>query len=418
MIVDQLDALLIDLDGVVYVGGEPLPGARDALVALRRRRIWLRFITNDPRPTRQEVVDRLSRIGVSAAMDDVVSSGWATACWLRQQGLKRAHVLGSVGLRQELAAQGVQTNCSTGVEAVVVGCDEDIDYHDLAQASKLIQSGARFVATNADATFPTVDGPAPATGAIVAAVAAASNQRPIVIGKPGPEMFRLAVEGMPANFKVAVVGDSMATDVLGAHRAGLPAILVTPETSAESFRRSKIEPRWNAPEAVVTSLSGLFDSTVKARKHRPTPFPWPDDVRAGVAAVVFDNAGRILLGRRLDNGQWGLPSGHVEIGETAAQAAIREVAEETGLLVRIKRLVGVYSNPSSQVFTYPDGRVTQFVTVSFACTPLEGSICADGVETAEAAFFLPTELPTPLLPMHPQWLTDALSEQTAASDMF
>ena len=91
-----------------------------------------------------------------------------------------------------------------------------------------------------------------------------------------------------------------------------------------------------------------------------------------MAAVVFDEAGRVLLGRRLDNGLWGLPSGHVEVGETAAQAAVREVAEETGLQVQVQRLVGVYSDPASQVFAYPDGRVTQFVTTTFACLPRGG----------------------------------------------
>ena len=131
---------------------------------------------------------------------------------------------------------------------------------------------------------------------------------------------------------------------------------------------------------------------------------------------VFDEAGRVLLGRRLDNGLWGLPSGHVEVGETAAQAAVREVAEETGLQVQVQRLVGVYSDPASQVFAYPDGRVTQFVTTTFACLPRGGQMHPDGVETSQAGFFSPDELPAPLLPMHPRWLTDALSGDTGLID--
>ncbi len=89
-----------------------------------------------------------------------------------------------------------------------------------------------------------------------------------------------------------------------------------------------------------------------------TIFPWPERVEAGVAAVVFDGAQRVLLGRRADNGLWGLPSGHVEAGETVAEAVRREVREETGLEVAIVRLIGVYSDPASQVFCYPSGPVS------------------------------------------------------------
>ncbi|MEW2386581.1 HAD-IIA family hydrolase [Micromonospora sp. NPDC047707] len=416
VLVDQFDAFLIDLDGVVYVDDEPLPGALDALVALRRRGRWVRFVTNDPRPTREELVDRLSRIGVAATVDEIVSSGWATARWLRQQNITHVHVLGSRGLEYELRMQGLDTDSATTVEAVVVGCDEDLTYRDVRQASSLICAGARFVATNLDATFPTTDGPWPATGAIVAAIATASGKRPVVIGKPGPEMFRLALKDLPTGTKAAVVGDTVATDVVGAHRAGLPAIFIPPYPLADRSEWFGRAPAPNIPEVVVASLADLFDSAVGTLRHQPMPFPWPNEVRAGVAAVVVDATGRILLGRRADNGMWALPSGHVEVGETIAQAAVREVAEETGLHVRVKRLVGVYSDPVSQVFTYSDGRVTHFVTACLACNPIGGRLRADGVETTEVGFFPPSQLPAPLLPMHPGWLSDAASGRTGILD--
>lgn len=412
MLVDQFDVFLLDLDGVVYVGDTLLSGVTEALASLRSRGRVVRFVTNDPRPSRKDVVHRLGRLGVRATVEEIVSSGWATACWLRQQGITRAYVVGSDGLRGELAAQGVESVEGSGAEAVVVGCDETVTYRDLAQATALLRTGVPFVATNVDATFPTASGPWPATGAVVAAIQTASGRRPVVVGKPGPEMFRLAQRGLPTTTRVVVVGDTPATDVVGAHCAGLPAILVAPATPSSG--RRQCDP--TVAEATVTGLAGLFDPALDIGPMRPSPYPWPDEVRAGVAAVVFDEAGRVLLGRRLDNGLWGLPSGHVEVGETAAQAAVREVAEETGLQVQVQRLVGVYSDPASQVFAYPDGRVTQFVTTTFACLPRGGQMHPDGVETSQAGFFSPDELPAPLLPMHPRWLTDALSGDTGLID--
>ncbi len=134
----------------------------------------------------------------------------------------------------------------------------------------------------------------------------------------------------------------------------------------------------------------------------------PSRVEAGVAAVVLDADGRVLLGLRADNGMWGLPSGHVEPGESIEQAVVREVREETGLHVRVERLIGVYSDPASQTFAYPDGRVVQFVTSTCLCRPVGGSLRADGREALEVGFFPPEALPAPLLPMHPRWLEDAL----------
>jgi ADP-ribose pyrophosphatase YjhB (NUDIX family) len=133
-----------------------------------------------------------------------------------------------------------------------------------------------------------------------------------------------------------------------------------------------------------------------------------------VAAVVFDGKGRVLLGKRADNDLWGLPSGHVEPAETVEEAAIREVSEETGLEVEVEWLVGVYSDPYSQTFAYPDGEVVHFVTSCFRCRVASGAARADGVEASEVAFFATDDLPDDLLPMHPRWLSDALSPKRAA----
>lgn len=406
MLLDAFDAYLLDLDGVVYVGGQALPGAPEAIAELRGRGRVVRFLTNDPRPTRAELAARLTRLGIPAEPDDVITAGWATAAWLGRQGLRSAYALGGPGLASELTAAGI-TLVEQAPEAVVAGCDERVDYAALHEASRHILTGARFVATNPDPWFPGEDGRRPATGAIVAALREVTGIPPTVVGKPEPPMFDAALRELPAGAHTVVVGDSPDTDVAGAHRAGLPGVLVgpsAPDVLAGDPRR---------PDAVIPALRAVLEAPVELETSPEPPFPWPRSIAPGVAAVVFDDRGRVLLGRRTDRGLWGLPSGHVEAGETVVDAVCREVREETGLEVTVDRLIGVYSDPTWQVFDYPSGAVVHFVTTCFACRVAGGRLQADGVETAEAAFFEPDRLPDDLLRMHPAWLPDALAGSTA-----
>lgn len=138
-----------------------------------------------------------------------------------------------------------------------------------------------------------------------------------------------------------------------------------------------------------------------------------DDIRPGVAVILLEN-GHVLLQKRADVRCWGIPSGHVEPGETVEQAAIREVREETGLHVRIQRLIGVYSDPQSQLFQYPNGKNIHFITTCFAAKTLSGKLTFDRRESEDVRFFPVNALPPDLLGMHPQWLNDALSEERHA----
>ncbi len=219
MLADLFDAFLLDLDGVVYVGNEPLPRARKSLERLRETGKVLRFLTNDPRPTRDEVARRLSGIGVQAHAEEVATSGWATAGYLAEAGLHSAYVVGSPGLANEIRNAGVEVVNTGQAEAVVVGADERTSYRHVERAARLIRRGAYFVATNPDGSFPAQEGSSPGAGAIVAAVEAAAGRRPdTIIGKPHPPMFELALEGLGAEpDRVAVVGDNPETDILGAH---------------------------------------------------------------------------------------------------------------------------------------------------------------------------------------------------------
>jgi ADP-ribose pyrophosphatase YjhB (NUDIX family) len=136
-------------------------------------------------------------------------------------------------------------------------------------------------------------------------------------------------------------------------------------------------------------------------------------VRPSVSAVIFDRRGRLLLQQRSDGGQWGLPGGSVQIGESVRNAVIREVREETGLRVVVRRLVGVYSEPGLQVVRYPDGNVWHYVSVCFECAVRGGELTTCD-ETLALEYVSLRRLPTTLLPNHRIRIRDARTHRAAA----
>lgn len=138
------------------------------------------------------------------------------------------------------------------------------------------------------------------------------------------------------------------------------------------------------------------------------------ELKAGVAVIILNEESQVLLQKRADVGLWGIPSGHIEIGETVSEATIREVKEETNLDIRIKKLIGVYSDPNSQVFEYPNGKVVHFITTCFLAEIIGGKLKCNSSESLEIKFFNYQNLPHNLLKMHPQWLDDALDKRETA----
>lgn len=131
----------------------------------------------------------------------------------------------------------------------------------------------------------------------------------------------------------------------------------------------------------------------------------------GVAVVILDQEKRVLLQKRADVGMWGLPSGHVEPGETVAHAAVRELREEANLAIQIVKLIGIYSDPDFQVFHYPDGRRVHFITACFLAKITGGRLRNNSSESLAYQFFKKDCLPDNLLKMGPLWLEDALANQ-------
>lgn len=409
MLAERYDVFLIDLDGVVYLGDELLPGSKEALEKLRKMGKQIYFLTNDPRYLRQEFREKLSRLGVSTQLEEYITSGWATAHYLRQHSLQCVEVLGTESLKTEIAGQGIQVVAQGECQAVVIGYSEHTALREVQQAVRQITNGARFIATNSDPSFPGREGRCLGTGSIVQAVQAASGQRPVIIGKPYAPMFQMALQKTGGSGRVVMIGDSPASDILGAHQCGLDAILLEREPPAD--------PRWRdyrRPEAAINNLMDLFQARGESGKWCYPGFPWPDTIAPGVTAVIFNEAGEVLLVERMDNGLWGLPSGHVEMAETVTQAIMREIEEETGLRVAVRKLVGVYSEPATQVFSYPSGQRTHFITLCFLCSITGGRLRADQSEISRADFFAIGQLPAQLMKMHPQWLKDALRNSDLA----
>lgn len=174
---------MLDLDGVVWLTGDPIPGAVEAIARLRKAGERVTFFTNNSGPTMANHLGHLAAAGIDAERAEFLTSGQAAASLLPVGS--RAAVLGGPGIPEALVDRGIQVVAATDrPDAVVVGRTTEFSYDDLAAASTAIAKGARFVATNTDATLPTADGPLPGAGAIVAFLSVASGTEPEVAGKP------------------------------------------------------------------------------------------------------------------------------------------------------------------------------------------------------------------------------------------
>ena len=239
---ERVRLVIFDLDGVIYRGVDPVPGAPELVDFLHRSGASVRFATNNSMATREAYVERLAAMGIRTAAAEIVTSTSATVEHLRRHapGVRSVLAIGADGMERELTAAGLEVTMAADAtqrdaggpldrsfDAVVVGLDPSIDYSRLAAGMAAVQDGARLIATNADARYPTPAGFLPGAGAIVAALATATGSTPEVIGKPAPAMFSAILEaaGVAAS-EAIVVGDNPDADVAGAHRAGCAAILV------------------------------------------------------------------------------------------------------------------------------------------------------------------------------------------------
>lgn len=218
---------IFDLDGTLFRGDEPIPGAAEALARLRAGGRGIRFLTNNSSQTRDTYVAKLNRLGFEAFPHEVYSSAIGTAAYLLQENLNSAFVVGEPGLKETLSAAEVQVTDDQPA-AVIVGICKSFSYDLMSQAMQHIRDGARFVATNTDPTYPMEGGRfIPGSGSLVAAVKTCAEVEPFVVGKPNPFLVDLILrDAQVAPSHALVVGDRMDTDIESGVRAGCSTLLV------------------------------------------------------------------------------------------------------------------------------------------------------------------------------------------------
>jgi glycerol 3-phosphatase-2 len=224
------DVALLDLDGVVYVGPDAVPGAADAVAAATAHGLRCVYVTNNASRPPEKVGAHLRELGIPADDGDVVTSAQLAAGILAAQLPAGAPVLvvGGEGLVEALAGEGLRPvrSMDDDPKAVVQGFGPDVGWRDLAEGARAVRAGLFWVASNLDLTVPTPHGPAPGNGSLVNAVAAAAGRRPdAVAGKPEARAFRDAAARARSEHPLAV-GDRLDTDLEGARAAGMPGLLV------------------------------------------------------------------------------------------------------------------------------------------------------------------------------------------------
>jgi glycerol-1-phosphatase len=223
------DVALLDLDGVVYIGGTPIPGAPEALMQAKHGGMRLAYVTNNASRTPAAVAALLAGMNVPAQPSEVVTSAQAAARLLADKLPKNAKVLviGSTALRLAVRERGLApvSTAADNPQAVVQGYGPGIGYPALAEGGLAVRAGALFVGTNADSTLPGPHGVQPGNGSLLQVIAYATGVAPIIAGKPEPPLHRESVIRTQAKNPL-VVGDRLDTDIEAAHRAGADSLLV------------------------------------------------------------------------------------------------------------------------------------------------------------------------------------------------
>jgi glycerol-1-phosphatase len=319
---DVYDAALLDLDGVVYLGGSAVPGAADALHRAAGRGMRLAFVTNNASRSPSAIAAQLTGLGVPATAADVVTSAQAAARLLAERLPAGAAVLvvGGMGLRLALRERHLRP-VSTAADhplAVVQGYAPDIGYGLLAEGSMAVRDGAWFVASNSDRTLPSPRGPQPGNGALLQVIEYATGQRPVVAGKPERPLHAEAVRRTGAK-RPLVVGDRLDTDIEGAVRGDADSLLVF--TGVSRPADALLAPEGQRPTYLAADLDGLT-----------TPHPavtpadggfrcggWTARLDAGAGKLELSGDGEPMDGlRALCGAAW---SG----GEVTAEMAARAV---------------------------------------------------------------------------------------------
>ncbi len=251
-----LKALLLDMDGVLWRGTQPIGSVTENLATIAAKGLKAAFVTNNSTLTVEQYQEKFRKFGAKVEAKQIYTSANSAAHYLHMQYPQggSVYVIGETGIQQALETRGF-TLADTDCIAVVAGLDRQLTYDKLRTATQLIAMGAAFIGTNPDRTLPSPDGPVPGAGSILAALQAASGVQPTIIGKPGAAGFMAAMDAMGVTpQETLMIGDRVDTDVAGAQAAGCRAGLVLSGITTEAEARA-----WQpAPDYVAADLATLL----------------------------------------------------------------------------------------------------------------------------------------------------------------
>lgn len=256
----QIKALILDMDGVVWRGGQPIGDLPAIFTRINDLRFKILLATNNSTRTIDQFLFKLQEFGVHLEKSQMINSAQASAEILREKypAGGPAYFLGEEGLNQSMQAAGFYHDPKTA-QFVIAGLDRNLTFEKLSQATLLIRSGVPFFGTNPDRTLPTPRGLEPGAGSILAAIEAATGVPPVVLGKPQPDMYRIGLNRLhTAPSETLVVGDRLETDIAGAQKLGCLSGLVLSGASNEK-QASQWEP---APDIIAKDLASLLEMLV------------------------------------------------------------------------------------------------------------------------------------------------------------
>jgi glycerol 3-phosphatase-2 len=255
----DIDAVFLDLDGTMYLGGDLIPGALEFLERCNQRGMGRFFLSNNSSRSVNQYVSKLNGLGISATADEVLLSTHDLLSWLSTNGVTETWLVGTEGMREMLETQGVST-LSQNPQYVVLGYDTEITYDKIATASIHLHNGIPMVASHPDMVCPSPEGGLPDTGAYMAMFEATTGVRPAwVCGKPEPGMILHKIEALGLEpSRCAMIGDRLYTDMAMATRAGVKGILVLSGEATEDDVVALPKGAEQYPSLIVTSVDNLL----------------------------------------------------------------------------------------------------------------------------------------------------------------
>ena len=258
--IDNISGLIIDMDGVLWHGNEPIQGLVAFFETLREIGLPFVLATNNASLTQRQYIDKLAKMHVVVTAEEILTSSMATASYLdahQPKNKRRVFVIGEAGLQQPLIEHGFtltglyevnqkDQSDNVGADIVVSGLDRQLTWDKLATATLNINQGAGFYATNVDTTLPTELGDVMGNGGTIAALEAATGVRAISIGKPEPILYHQALSTLGTTLEQTIaIGDRLNTDILGAVNAGIRSILVlTGISTLKELQKVDYQPTW------------------------------------------------------------------------------------------------------------------------------------------------------------------------------